>query len=330
MPKRPEAQTTPLKRDAEVVKNLTAQRERGRPSAGFQRRFRRHFEGYELGLATVGMVVSFALLSLPRASVPLTLPLPRVDRAEARRSAREERALALRTEAEGLPFTVRAVGEAVRRIGRASARGEDASHDQYDLRSRVQLVMDANQTPLLLALRAVQTQYFLAALRQFEQNAKPSSELDELGGDFLAHARKSGWLNAHGRLVPDETTVRVLFRLRFADLIGKRAVFPFAPSLNEWRIYYTFLLRHPEPERDRTEPSLTEANTTRLRLATALGHKDPDYPTDMAQGYLLYQLGDTERAAVAYRRQLAKHEAGPYALLARNYLIYTMQGVSSE
>jgi hypothetical protein len=326
MPKLPDAQSTPLRRDAEVVKELPGPVTTPAGPGGF----RRHFAGYELGLVTVGMVLTFALLALPRASVPMTLPLPRADRAEARRSADDERELATRTETEGLPFEVRAVGEAVRRFGRASAQGEDTSHAQDDIRTRVKVVLDANQAPLLLRLRAVQTQYFFAALRQFEQRGTRSSELDELGGDFLVHARKSGWLDPTNRLVPDEATLRVLFRLRWADLIGKSAVFPFAPSLNEWRIYYRFLLQHPEPRQGQPEPQPTDTDQLRLRIATALGRKDPDYPTDLAQGYLLFRLGDAEGAASAYRRHLFKHHGGPYSLLAQNYLIYTLQGVSSE
>jgi hypothetical protein len=264
--------------------------------------------------------------------VPTTLPLPRVDHAEARRSATEERELATRTEAEGLPFAVRAVGEAIRSHGRASAHGDDTTHTLEDIRTRVRVVLEANQTPLLLRLRAVQTRYFLTALSQFERDKKVRAELDELGGDFLAHARENGWLDARGELLPDEATVRVLFRLYWADLIGRRSVFPFAPSLNEWRIYYRFLLQHPERGAGHTvtpAPS-AEATTARLRLAVALGAKDPDYPTDMARGLLLFQLGETEAAAIAYRRQLGKHEGGPYALLARNYLIYALQDESSE
>src|SRR5450432_139119 len=160
MPKLPDAQSTPMRRDAEVVKKLSGA---ARP-ASVRGGFRRHFEGYELGLVTVGMVLTFALLALPRASVPMTLPLPRVDRAEARRSASDERELATRTEAEGLPFEVRAVGEALRRFGRSSAQGEDTSHDQDDIRTRVKVVFDVKQAPLLFHLRAVQTQYFFAAL----------------------------------------------------------------------------------------------------------------------------------------------------------------------
>jgi hypothetical protein len=334
MPKLPDAQNTPLKREAEVVKNLTEAAPVA-PSALLppqpkRAAFRRHFAGYELGLVTVGMVLTFALLALPRPSMPMTLPLPRIDRAEARRSAHMESDLATRAEAEGLPFEVRAVGEGVRQLGRRSAQGEDTGREQQDIHAHVKAVLDAHDEPLLLRLRAVQTQYFLAALRQFERDSKPNPELDELGGDFVARSKQAGWLSQSGRLLPDEAILRVLFHLRWADLIGKRTVFPFAPTLNDWRIYYRFLLQYPA--RDATEAELTgsAADAARLRAAVALGRKDPDYPTELAQGYLLYQLGDAAGGASAYRRHLAKHEDGPYALLARNYLIYSLQGVSSE
>jgi hypothetical protein len=324
MPKLRDALSTPLRRDDEVVKKLPEEPRGGAP----RRTFRRHFEGYELGLVTVAMVLTFALLALPRASVPTTLPLPRVDRAEAQRSASEERELAARTEAEGLPFEVRAVGEAIRHLGRSSASGLDTIHDREDIRARVKVVLNAHQTPLLLRLRAVQTQYFLKALRQFERDGKTSAELDELGGEFLTRARQAGWLDQAGHVVPDEAALRVLFRVRWADLIEKRTIFPFSASLNELRIYYRFLLEHPalSPE----QAAANDETGARLGVVTALGRKDPDYPVDMAQGYLLHRLGETEAAATAYRRYLGRHEGGPYALLARNYLIYTLRGVSQE
>ena len=37
-----------------------------------------------------------------------------------------------------------------------------------------------------------------------------------------------------------------LMRRQLADLIERRTSFPFAPSLNDWRIYYRFLLQYPE------------------------------------------------------------------------------------
>lgn len=318
------AQNTPLRRDARLVKappdGSTAP---ARPPG-----FRRHFEGYDLGLTTALVVLTFALLALPRASVPDTLPLPRVDRSEACRSEAAERELAAHAEVDGLPFEVRAVGEAIRHFGRSSARGLDPSHDLEDIRARVKVVLDAGHGALLLRLRAVQTQYFLEAVRQFDDHAAPSADLEELGGGFLAQARKSAWLDPRGHLLADIATQRVLFQVRWADLIGKRGVFPFSPTLNEWRIYYRFLLLRPE-----RDSALVDANaddSARLSVVSALARKDSEYPAYVAQGYLLYRIGDAQAAASAYRTQLALHPSGPYALLTRNYLIYALRGVSSE
>ncbi len=130
-----------------------------------------------------------------------------------------------------------------------------------------------------------------------------------------------------GRCLADEATLSVLFRLHWADLIDRRGVFPYALTLNEWRIYYHFLLVHPTRSGD--SANLT-VDAERLRVVNALAHKDPDYPEFFAKGYLLYRLDDRQAAATAFRTQLAQHESGPYSLLARNYLIHSLQGVSPE
>ena len=276
------------------------------------------------------MVLIFSLLALPRASRPETLPLPRIDRVEARRSNARERELSSQTEATGLPYELRAVGEAIRHYGHSLNHGFDPAHDLDDLRERMQAVLAKGQGSLLLSLRAVQTQYFLRALAQFEREGKPNRELDELGADFLRHAQRNAWLSADGRFLADEATRRVLFQLHFAELLDKRNVFPFAPTLNDWRLYYRFLLLHPESERTQmTEPEST-ANLARLRVLSALSRKDPDYPAFFARGYLFDRLGDPGAAATAYRTHLGQHESGPYALLARNYLIDTLQRAGSE
>ena len=290
--------------------------------------FRRHLQGYELGLVTLGMVLTCAWLALPRASVPLTLPLPRIDRAEVRRSAAVETQLSARAETEGLPFEVRAVGESIRHFGRSVAHGIDTEHDRDDLRERLEAVLAKGEAPLLLSLRAVQTRFFLQALQEFERDGKPSTDLDELGADFVPHAKRNGWFGPDGRCLADEATRRVLFHMHFADLLEKRSSFPFAPTLNEWRIYYRFSLLHPEPEPGAA--SDIAADATRLRIVNALSRRDPEYPALFAKGYLLTSLGDPEAAATAFRAQLGAHESGPYALLARNYLIHSLQDVSPE
>jgi len=286
--------------------------------------------GYELGLLSVSMVLTFSLLTLPRASRPETLPLPRIDRAEARRRNANERERAQRTEASGLPFEVRALGESIRHYGQSVSQGIDPAHDLEDLSERVKTVETTGKSSLLLDLRAVQTQYFLRALARFEREAKPNSELDELGADFLKHALHNGWFTSDGRFVADEATRRVLFQLHFADLIGKRGTFPFAPTLDDWRLYYRFLLQYPERELIPVTDAESAANVARVRVVNALSRKDPEYPAFFAKGYLLDQLGDRRAAASQYRAHLGQHESGAYALLARNYLIHTLQGVDAE
>ena len=314
-----------MRRDSQLVKKppepAEKQADRGRLS--------RHLQGYELGLLTVSIVLTFSLLALPRASRPQTLPLPGIDRAEARRRNASERELASRIEATGLPFELRAVGESIRHFGRSANRGIDTGHDMDDLRERMKAVVKSGQSSLLLGLRAVQTQYFLRALAQFERDGKLSDELEELGGDFLAHARHNAWLSSDGRFLGDESTRRVLFQLHFAELVGKRTSFPFAPTLDDWRLYYRFLLLHPERERaDLADED--EATTARLRIVGALSRKDPDYPAFFARGYLFDRLGDRQAARAAYRAHLGQHESGRYAMLARNYLIHTLQEDDSE
>jgi hypothetical protein len=325
MPNDPDhAQGTPLRREPELVKTVAGADKQSarRPN------FRRHLEGYELGLVTVGMVLTFALLALPRASVPEILPLPSVDRAEAHRRESSEGELATDTERTGLPFEVRAVGEAIRHFGQTSAEGFDATHEREDIAERVKVVQSKRQTPLLLRLRAVQTRYFLAALAQFEREGTANADLNELGGDFWNRARRSGWFDEHGRCLADISTLRVLFQLHWAELIDERRAFPFAPTLNDWRIYYRFLLLHPE--RLPTSAGANADDEVRLKLVNALARKDPEYPEAFARGYLFYRLGDPESAATSYRAQLGAHDSGPYALLARNYLIYTLKGLSPE
>jgi hypothetical protein len=318
------AQGTPLRREPGVVK--TRPNDLQQPLG--QRNFRRHLQGYELGLMTLGMVVTFALLALPRASRPETLPLPRASRLLSERYEVTQAELSATAEQTGLPFEVRAVGEAIRHFGLANAKREDTAHDREDIRQRVRVVLDRGNTRALLELRAVQTEYFMRALQEFTQHGVITQDLSELGGDFVHQARHSGWINDARQCLADAFTLRALFRVRWSELSGLGRAAPFATSLNDSRLFYRFLLLHPERLSDHA--SEAEDDSARLKLVSALTHVDPEYPSWFARGYLLFRLGDVAGAAVAYRRQLAQQESGPYALLARNYLIFALQGVSSE
>ena len=319
-----------MSRDSELVKKSPAAAEKQAERRGSRSGAARHLQGYELGLVTIAMVLSSSLLALPRASRPSTLPLPRVDRAEAQRRNATERERAQRAELTGLPFEVRAVGESVRHYGQSVSQGLDPGHDLEDLRERMKAVEARGQGSLLLSLRAVQTQYFLRALARFESEGKPNSELLELGADFLKHALHNGWFASDGRFLADVATRRVLFELHFAELIGKRGTFPFQPTLDDWRHYYRLLLQYPERELAPVADAESAANVARVRVVNALSRKDPAYPALFAKGYLLDRLGDRQAAAAAYRAHLGQQESGAYALLARNYLIHTLQGADSE
>ena len=313
-----------MRRDTELVKNRAGEA----PKEPLRADFRRHFQGYELGLVTIGVALGFALLALPRASEPSTLPLPVVDRAAVQRTLDQEHELVRQAESRGLSFEVRAVGTSIRHFGHSMQAGLDTYHDRQDIRERLQRVQDKGQMSQLLELRAVQSQFFLEALRRYEQTGKSDTDLDELGAGFLLHARKSGWFDATGRCLADEGTRLVLFRMHWADLIERRTVFPFAPSLNDLRGYYRFQLLHPE--REAALSTDTTGDVARLRVVRALAEKDLEYPALFAQGTLLYRLGDSQAAASAFRSHLGRNESGPYALLARNYLIRALEDVGSE
>ena len=160
---------------------------------------------------------------------------------------------------------------------------------------------------LLLRLTcAVQTEYFLRALRQFERDRAPNAELDELAGDFLARAQHSGWLDqrqsaACGR----DYGARDLFRLRWAELIGERTIYPF--SLVAQRVaglLHRFLLRHPErdPAAQRGIGAGRYDSPTNRHRARPKGSRDYS-DRDLAQRLpAAATWGALEAAATAYRR----------------------------
>jgi hypothetical protein len=283
-------------------------------------RFRRHLEGWELGVVAVGIAVASSLVAVPRAVAPDVLPVPAVDREEERRELEADRERARAARASRLPYEVRAVGEAFRRAGALLASGNaDPALDQVvELRALARAARVTHGDGKLLELRALQTELFLEALAGWEESAATTSDLRELGGDFLAKAEQSGWIRDTRRLVPDEDERRLLFRARWSRLTGLFNTHPFSPTLNEWRAYYRFLLEHPESGSYR--PGEQPAALELLKYASALERRDPDYPIAFSRGVLHYWLGDYAQAATDFRQHLARHPRGPWRLRAQNHL----------
>jgi hypothetical protein len=285
-------------------------------------RLGRWFEGWEAGAITVALVLSAALLAVPRAAQPREFPVPLVDVAEAKAIRQRLGDLADAAERDGLPFETRAVGDAVRRWGSALATGlGDADYLNRLTHERVQAALLANQQDGLVRLRAVQSRLFVRAVREFGWGGPVPAELRELGGDFAERARSSGWIE-RGQCIASDDELATLFGLRWLELTHLLDDAHFRPTLGELRRYYRFLLLYPEHGSDlRSGPPAAR----RLRYAEALAKRDGDYPIDLVRGILQLQLENRQAAARRLSLHLGRPQAG-WQLLARNYLLFAAGG----
>jgi hypothetical protein len=272
----------------------------------------RHLEGWPVGLAIVSAAALSALLVVPRSVEPVWVPPPLVDRIEQRLAA--EREAARRASARsGLSLELRSVGEAFRRYGRASfdAQGSpDPARAQLIRLALVAIEREGNEA--LLSLRALQTELFVQAILA-SSDLEPTRERVELGGTLFARGRQRSWFTPPTAATPDE--LAALFRVYWADALDLRR-HPFAPTLNEWRVYYRFLLGQPSPEGEERDQDLQ----LKLGYVGALARHDPDYPAHLARGVLMYQRGSVPEAAAELEAHLQQHPDGPWTLRAKNYL----------
>jgi hypothetical protein len=275
------------------------------------------------------MTVSLAVLSLalvlPRPVDAGLLPLPQLDPAARVRAEQQKSKARARVHAQALPFSVRAVGEAVRRYGHAELTRDppQISGALAHLRRTVVLAQQEHGAERLLELRAVQSDLFLRALRAWETTGQGTADLSELGGSFLERARAFGWVDAGGQLQLSEAERVVLFDFRWLELLNVREQRPFAPSLEEWRRYFRCLLEHPHAAGP--EGSTPDADRARLTYVDALAKIDSEYPAALARGVLHQRLGEPLAARGELEQHLQAHPHAAWALRARNYWLATFQ-----
>jgi hypothetical protein len=275
------------------------------------RRLGRHLEGWQLGLWVISMAVLSALLVVPRDVPPELVPPPRIDREEQRQGAEREAQRAGRARG-GLPRDIRSVGEAVRRHGHAAyASPALSSQVSAQLRRLAAEALARQGAERLLELRALQTELFVASFRS--RPAEPPAEAVEVAGGLLVTGKPLGWFEPPP-VGADDDELATLYRLYWSEAVGLEA-HPFAPSLNEWRVYYRFLLGRPTPEADRAGDL-----RRKLEYVAALAHHDQEYPAHLARGVLLYQTGSPLQSAAELQRHLLQSPDGPWSLRARNYL----------
>ncbi len=293
-------------------------------------KWERHAEGWQLGVVAVGMAFLSAILALPRAVPPRELPLPDIDRLDEHRTETRDRARVEAAATARLPYLVRAAGEAFRRFGRGEAKGWPTHLDALglDLRKCVADARKHHGDEPLLALRAVQAELFVHAVERYGKDGKDSGDLTELGGAFATRARAYGWISEGRASVIPTDELAVLFAVRWTKLAGLLETYPFAPSLNDWRLYYRTLLLHPEVER--TENSSSIEPSLLAQYVRGLSRRDPDYPELLARGILAHWMYDFGSAASLFQAYLVRHPTGAWRLRAQNYLLAARRQVPAK
>jgi hypothetical protein len=284
----------------------------------------KHLGDWPLFAVVAAFVVPAAVLAIPREVEPTLFPRPLIDHPslEAEWSADHQRAQGAHR--APLPVATREVGEMLRRYGaNLASEGHDPGLYQ-GITSAVGRALRAHGAEPLLALRAVQTELFLDALRESESRGQSTEALLELGGDFEKRARANGWWTQ--RLLLSEEERRVLFQVRWSSLTGLLKSYPFAPSLDAWRTYYAVLLANPENSAGRGD---AELSSQRLSYVQALGQRDASYPKLFAEGVLQFQAGHPEDASRAFASYLADPNNKRWRLLARNHLLACASGQES-
>jgi hypothetical protein len=289
-------------------------------TARTRRGIRRHLEGWPLASWLVFACALSAMLVVPRQVEPELVPPPRIDRLLQREAEALERRRAEHA-GTGLPVEVRSVGEALRRFGRVAFEGGGAGDQMRDQLRRLADLAERRHGPeRMLELRALQTDLFERAVPHgpgplHESGSEPALTLRELGGTLFRTGSEHGWFapSPHAATADE---LRSLFRIHWAESLGWTRRQPYAPSLNEWRVYYRFLLSQPAPD----GPDRNRDLRRKLGYVAALAQHDRDYPARLAEGVLLYQAGAYAESAVKLRQHMQREPDGPWALRVQNYL----------
>jgi hypothetical protein len=294
------------------------------------------------------IAVLMGALAMPRAVPPREYPVPTIDAAVLAKETDEEHALAEDARAHPLGADVRALGGAIRQFNAAQVRDDATAATRYraEIAMQVHLALVGGARPVL-ALRAVQTEDFLAEVTHFEQTGVRSVALDELGGTFLDAMARVGWVRGSPgdprprMVILDPAERRAAFKQTWNKVAGVTERREFALSLDDQRVLYAFYLKNPHaPESQRN--ALAMARTTTKDAATCqridegervatmgwavtkmreLAAVDPSYPFDYARGIALFHAHDYAAAVQAFKGWVDKHPDGPWTLRARNYLL---------
>lgn len=277
-------------------------------------RWQRHFQGWPLAVLAVGLALTSLLLASPRRSVPDVLPLPECDPSAITQWRRIDDELAEQARRSPLPRSVRAIGDSYRVYSHGLSLGLSGDAEAARMRARASAATRAGLAAEVGRLRAVQTELFLAALTRWNQTGHRDRELDELAGDFLDKAKRSGWLDGR-RTRFSEPELAALFQVRWTHLAGLLDDPNLRLSLIVWQLYYAALLRHPEDALETPQ----RTGDRQLAYIEALCRRDPSYPRDFGRGVLFFRAQRMADAEESFRRFLVNSQHQRWRLRARNH-----------
>jgi tetratricopeptide (TPR) repeat protein len=283
---------------------------------------------------SVGLALLAAWLALPQGTMPDYLPLPLLSSAELAAASAEQRLEARQARQHPLDYSARTVGEAFRQLGRLVHNGEPIDVERRDrFRAFVGQARHQVGDAPIRQLRAIQTELFLAALKDWENTGVEGDDLIELGGDFLTVATELGWVKLanHEKLAPvahntkpclelDEYERAALFLARWTDLAGMTE----DATLHLQSVWPLLALR------SRLRLPLSKLGARDLSLVERVKRLSPRYPDRLSQGLIYARLGDMTQAIAAYRAHLAANPDGPYTLRARNHLRYALEKMAND
>lgn len=276
--------------------------------------------GWTLAIPSVGIALVAATLSVPRGTKPETVPQPVVHRRALDATLSQLARRSDTARAQPLPFAVREVGEAYRRLGRTQYEGPqplDESQERGWQRLIRSVRPKVGDDPLM-TLRAVQADMFVTALGMWEATGKVSDELVELGGDFVRLARfNHWWVTGHLNISNDERWALAL--LRWTSLAGLIQREPYRLDRELEVVQLRFFYSHPSSEAAQLR--------TNQKIVERYSELDPNYPLDYSRGVLFAEAGQYDFAAASFMRHLQAHPQGPYAIRARNHLIWSTEQV---
>jgi hypothetical protein len=300
-----------------------------------------------LALVPIVSALLVGAIVFPRSTEPADVPLPLVNQAAIDKIEQEERALLDGHRQTPLAPELRILGTELRKFFRVQVvdRQETVlaqARVDVDRAGREAFLLHGHQG--LRALRAAQTESFLAAVRDFEATGQVTDELTSAGGAFVTRMGDVGWVR-NGHVLMDPETLRVAYRAMWNGALGVTKEPGLALGLDEERVLYKFYLQNPHAtegmfpllaqlRKKATDEASCRVFTDRERESRELwrvdkirriGAIDPTYPEKYALGVAFYRAGDYAQSAQAFRDWLQTHPSGPYTQRAQNHLRAVMR-----